>query len=149
MIYGDMNIYKSGRFSAGYTQEKAAELIGVSCRTLIAYEVYERIPSDNTVHKMIKVYKTRQLAYLHIKRNSDLGRYLPDVSFEDISKSVLALQIEMEDVICKERRIREIARDGCITEDESKDWKMIVKELNEMTGAALSLILMNNLSELV
>jgi DNA-binding XRE family transcriptional regulator len=149
MISGDINIYKSGRVSAGLTQEHAAELIGVSVRSLIAYEVYERIPSDNIVHRMIEIYKTRHLAYQHIKRNSDLGRYLPDVSFEDLPRGVIALQNEMEDVMCKSRRIREIARDGCISEEESKDWKMIVKELNEMTGAALSLMFLNNLSEMV
>lgn len=149
MITGDINIYKSGRITAGLTQEHAAELIGISVRSLIAYEVYERIPSDYIVHRMIEVYGTKHLAYIHIKRNSDLGRYLPDVNFNDLPKSVIALQLEMEDVISKERRIREIARDGCVSEDELNDWKMIVKELNEMAGAALSLLLMNNLSEMV
>lgn len=149
MIKDDMNIYKSGRIMAGYTQEKASELIGISCRSLIAYEVYERIPSDYVVHRMIEVYKAKYLAYLHIKRNSDLGRYFPEVNFEDLPISVIALQNEMEDVMCKERRIREIARDGRITEDETKDWKMIVKELNEMAAAALSLVFINNLSEMV
>ena len=38
------NIYQLSREAAGYTQEKAAELIGISVESLRSYELDKRIP---------------------------------------------------------------------------------------------------------
>jgi len=143
------NIYKFARLASCFTQEQASDMMGISKRSLIAYEVYERVPSDEMVHRMIKVYNTKYLAYLHLKQNSDLGRYLPELNFGELSQCVLRLQKEIRDVNRMSDRIVDISMDGYVSEIESRDWLKILKELDEMAGAAWTLTLMNNSKELV
>lgn len=143
------NIYKFARLSSCLTQEQASDMMGISKRTLISYEVYERVPSDEMVHRMIETYNTKYLAYMHLKRNSDLGRYLPDLHFGDLSQCVLRLQKEIKDVTCMHDRIVDIAVNGYIGEAQTKEWKLVLKELDDMAAAALTLIFMNNAKELV
>ena len=38
------NIYKAARRAAGFTQERASELLGVSVRSLADYETGQRLP---------------------------------------------------------------------------------------------------------
>ena len=52
------NIYQAARKVAGLTQEKAAEMIGISVRSLADYETGVRIPSNATVELMVMVTTT-------------------------------------------------------------------------------------------
>ena len=45
------NIYQAAREAAGMTQERAAELIGLSVESIRSYETEKRIPADETVIK--------------------------------------------------------------------------------------------------
>jgi DNA-binding XRE family transcriptional regulator len=143
------NIYKFARLSSQLTQEQASDMMGVSRRTLIAYEVYERVPSDEMVHRMIKIYNTKYLAYLHLKQNSDLGRYLPDLHFGELSQCVLRLQKEVRDVTKMNDKIVDIAMDGYVSDFEERDWNKILIKLDEVAAAAMSLIFLNNSRELI
>ena len=46
------NIYKICRKSAGFTQEAAAERLGISVESLRAYETGQRVPPDEVVETM-------------------------------------------------------------------------------------------------
>ncbi len=136
-----VNIYKTARKSAGYTQEQAAEILHVSPRTLSDYESGKTIPGDDIVCKMIEIYDANWLAYEHLKQSTEIGkRFLPDIDFTDLAKSVLKLQKEVRDLETVNDDMIDIACDGVIEEDERSKWKNVVKEISEMAGAALAVI---------
>jgi len=93
------NIYQAARLAAGITQERAAELICVSVRSIAAYEQGERIPADDIVVKMVEVYDTQFLAYQHLRINMELARgLLPEVKPTTLPLAILKLQKEIDDV---------------------------------------------------
>ena len=47
----------AARVNAGYTQQEACKLIGVSKNTLIAWESGKRIPKPDYIKKIEEVYK--------------------------------------------------------------------------------------------
>ena len=135
------NIYKTARKAAGLTQEQAAELLHVSVRSLTEYEAGRTIPPDDVVCRMVEVYNTRYLAYLHLKNSTEVGRrFLPELHLVDLPMSVLKLQKEVDDVTSIRRDIVEVVCDGKIDKEELHKWQNIVKELQEMIGAGLSVI---------
>ena len=50
------NLYQRARLSTGLTQERAAELLGLSPESLKQYEGGKTVPKDETVAKMVEVY---------------------------------------------------------------------------------------------
>lgn len=135
------NIYKAARKSAGLTQEQAAELLHVSVRSLAEYESGRTTPPDDVVCRMVEIYNTGYLAYLHLKNSTEVGRrFLPELHLVDLPMSVLKLQKEVDDVTSIRRDIVEVVCDGKIDKEELHKWQNIVKELQEMIGAGLSVI---------
>lgn len=135
------NIYKAARKSAGLTQEQAAEQLYISVRSLAEYEAGRTIPPDDVVCRMVEIYNTRYLAYLHLKNSTGVGRrFLPELHLVDLPMSVLKLQKEVDDVTSIRRDIVEVVCDGKIDKEELHKWQNIVKELQEMIEAGLSVI---------
>jgi len=136
-----MNIYKSARQNAGLTQEKAAEQLYISVRSLAEYEAGRTTPPDDVVCRMVEVYRTKYLAYLHLKNSTEVGRrFLPDLLILDLPRSVLKLQKEVKDVTDINPCMVDVACDGTIEDHEQKIWQNIEKELMEMVGAGLSVV---------
>ena len=50
------NIYRTARIVAGFTQEKAAEMLGISVRSLADYETGVRLPPNDVVNDMVMCY---------------------------------------------------------------------------------------------
>lgn len=71
--------YKTCRESSGIKQDDAAAYLNVSCRTLSDYENGKAKVPDDIVDKMSELYRAPILAWWHLKTNSILGKYLPDV----------------------------------------------------------------------
>ena len=72
-MYGQYeNIYKTTRRKAGYTQEAAAERLGISVESVRAYETGQRIPPNHIVDLMSILYHSQQLAYLHLHESNVL-----------------------------------------------------------------------------
>jgi len=135
------NIYKIARRLACLTKEKAAELLYISVRSLSEYEAGRTIPADETVCRMIEVYGTDWLAYEHLKQSTEVGRrYLPDIDFTDLAKSVLRLQKEVQDVHRINSDMIMVACDGVVHEHEQEIWNKVTKEVMEMVGAGLGVI---------
>lgn len=131
-------IYQIARQSAGYTQEKAAELIDVSVESIRAYESTRR-PPDNVVVRMIEVYGTPHLAYQHLK-GSELGqRYIPKIEIRDLPTALLRLQKEATEAIKLRDDLIGMACDGIITEVERPHWDAILKELEDVSEAIMAL----------
>lgn len=140
MMQNNSNIYQAARMSAGITQERAAELIGTSVRSIAAYEVGERIPAEDTVVKMIEIYGTQFLAYQHLRSNMELARsFLPDVCPTNLPMAILRLQKEINDFLRMRDDMTDIVCDGVITAEEMPRWNEIQKELDDVCRAILSL----------
>ena len=134
------NIYQAARMAAGITQERAAELLSVSVRSIAAYEQEERIPADDIVVKMIEVYDTQFLAYQHLRVNMELAKgILPDVQPTTLPLAIIKLQKEVNDFLHLRDDMMEITCDGIITEDELPRWQEICKELDDICQAIISL----------
>jgi transcriptional regulator with XRE-family HTH domain len=134
------NIYQAARMAAGMTQERAAELLGCSVRTIAAYEQDERIPFYDTVDRMIDIYQTPFLAVQNLRANAALARQvLPAVQPTNLSQAFLHLQKEMNDFLKLRDEMLDIVDDGVIDPAERPQWDAIVKELNDICQAIVAL----------
>lgn len=140
MIQSDKNIYQAARMSAGFTQERAAELLCTSARTVSAYEAGERIPADDIIVRMIEIYGTPFLAYQHLRNNMEIARnILPDVNPENLPVAILRVQKEINDFLRVRDEMLEITCDGIIDASEHPRWDVICKELDDICQAIITL----------
>lgn len=134
------NIYQIARESVGITQEKAAELLDISVESIRAYEGFKRIPPNKVVVGMIEIYDSRFLAYQHIKNASeDLQDYIPNINIKDLPSAILRLQKEVSDFIKVKDDLIDITCDGVIDSEERPRYDRIVKELDDIVEAIMSL----------
>jgi len=63
-------IYKICRDQAGYTQERAAELLPCSVRALARYESGECVVPDELAYRMVRLYNSQFLAVEHLRNVS-------------------------------------------------------------------------------
>ena len=140
MVQEYRNIYQIARESTGLTQEKASELMDISVDSLRAYEGGKRVPPDKVVIKMIEIYDTQYLAYQHLKTSAEIGqKYLPNIEIRELPVAILKLQKEVTDFIkCKDLMI-EITCDGIIDDSERPQWNEIMKELDDVVEAIMTL----------
>ena len=137
----DENIYRRARMSAGLTQERAAEKLGISVESIKAYESYTRLPPFDVVDGMVIVYDTQYLAYQHTRIVSGAVKVVPEVEQLDLPRAALRL-INKTMAFADKRRDRDllaIAEDGVIDEAERPLFEAIVTELDELIKAALEL----------
>lgn len=136
------NIYRSARLTAGLTQERWAEYLGISPDAVRQYEGGVIMPSDDVVTRMAEVSGQHILAYWHLVRKSRLAAdILPELGEEKgLPEAVLALLIQIEDF--REdglRRLTRIAADGKISEDEAEDYESALRQITELVRRAYAL----------
>lgn len=136
-----INIYQKARESVGLTQEKAAERIGVSIESIRMYEGGKRIPPDDVVFRMIDIYNTQYLAYQHLRENViTASAVMPmNIKVTDLPQAILRIQKEITDFLQIRDEMISITYDGIISADERPRWNVIVKELNDIMEAIMSL----------
>lgn len=135
------NIYKNARQSAGYTQERWAEVLGISIESVRLYETGRSLPSDEVATMMSEIALMPVLCYRHLLAKSRVANdILPEVDQVDLPRAVLQL-------ICRMRRfgeknltdkLMEIAEDGRVDEFERAQFDQIVEELGEIIQAAMT-----------
>lgn len=139
------NIYQTARKIAGFTQERAAELLTLSTRSLADYETGLRLPPNDVVDRMVTVYNSQLLAVQHLRASTQFAReLLPDVQMMTLPEAVLTL-IDAVYAFADDRLDRElidIARDGVISEDERERFDRVVDKIKGITAAALALVSM-------
>lgn len=133
------NIYQIARESAGITQEKAAELIDISVESIRAYESGRRIPPGNVVIRMVDIYDARYLAYQHLKAEEVGQKYLPEIDVKDLPSAILRLQKEVTDFLKSRDELIDITCDGIISAEEMPRYQRILKELDDIVAAIMSL----------
>ena len=114
----DKTIYKTCREAAGYTQERAAELLNLSVRQLARFEAGELIPGDDIAYSMVMLYDSQYLAVQHLRSASHLAATIR--LFNSFSRWADKR---------RDRQLLEIAEDGVIDEEERPMFDEIVREL--------------------
>lgn len=135
------NIYKAARLVAGYTQERAAEMLNLSVRSIADYETGVRLPPNDVVNDMVMVYNSQLLGIKHLQLSSQTARtLLPDVQNMRLPEAVLtfidAIYDFSDDKMARE--LIDIARDGKIDESERLRFEKIVEKLNVISAAAMA-----------
>lgn len=137
------NIYKKARMAAGITQERAAELLDISTRSLADYEAGVRFPPDWLVSAMLDVYNLQILAVQHLRLSAQLARnIIPDVPDLCLSQAALTFVDAVYD-FAEDRLTRElidIAKDGRVSEEEQERFATVVKRINELTATAMAIV---------
>lgn len=136
------NIYKRARRARGYTQESAAERLGISVESLRAYETGQRVPPTEVVELMVICYDAQYLGYQHLREtNAIYGRVVPEVPKMD----VLAASARLTNRIFEfaenhsANRLMRIAEDNVIDGTERGEFDAIMEDLQEIVSAALAL----------
>ncbi len=129
------NIYRNARQTAGLTQERWAEYLGISPEAVRQYEGGIIMPGDEVVLKMAEVSGMHILAYWHLVRKSRLAaKILPELEEQKgLPEAVLGLLIQLDDF--REdgmKQLVRIAADGKIDEDETEEYLRILEQLREL-----------------
>ena len=125
------NIYKKPREIAGYSQERAAELLDISVESLRAYETGRRVPPGEVVVRMMDLYNCQYLAVSHLRSSEACASFLPDVKLQDLPTAILRLQKELNDFL-------DITCDGVISPEERPRWERVLKELDDVSAAIMA-----------
>ena len=133
------NLYKRARLSTGMSQERAAELLGLSPESLKQYEGGRRVPPDETVARMVEVYRLPWLALEHSRATDTLG-VLPEVEPRPLPMASIALRNRLHDATGRLDALLRIAEDGRIDDTERPEFDAIVAELRETMAAIYQVI---------
>lgn len=130
--------YKRCRKMAGLTQEQASEPIGVEVRRLSDYENGAKVP-DDVVGMMADTYDAPLLAIWHMKENSPLGRFLPNV-IETQTNNDLGFQtvLAKKDTDKAEGYIVAILEDGQLTIEDMPNVEAYIISIDAAIGKLLS-----------
>lgn len=136
------NIYRNARVTAGLTQERWAEYLGISPDSVRKYEGGEMQPSDEIVLRMAEISGQLILPYWHLTRKSRIAAaILPELDeAKGLPEAVLALLIQMDDF--REggmQKLLRIAADGKVDESESADYESAIQQLSVLVSRAMSL----------
>ena len=135
------SLYKVCRVSAGFTQEQAAELLGVAPRTLSDYENDKARVPDDIVAAMADVYNAPLIVYYHLKHFSPLGKYLPEIQ-EPQTNGDMAFQaiIARDELGPAVDCIKRLVADGVIDSDEESEFAECIHALRKVYGKILSVV---------
>ena len=125
------NLYQRARKATYFSQEEAAELLGLSAESMKQYESGRRTPSDDTVLPWLELE--------HAKATDRLG-VLPDVHIQPLPTASITLANRFRRASDQIYTLLEIAEDGIIDERERPEFDAIVADLRETIAAAYQVI---------
>jgi transcriptional regulator with XRE-family HTH domain len=134
--------YKTCRESAGIKQDDAAAYLSISCRTLSDYENNKARVPDDIVDSMAELYRSPLLAWWHLKTNSVLGKYLPDVIVPKTEVDMVFQGILAKDKLSPiVEGIKEIMSDGTIDVLEEEELDDHIDDMRIVNNKLTSIIL--------
>ena len=136
------NIYVSARHTAGMTQERWAEALGLSVEAVRQYETDRILPSDGVVARMAELSMLPPLGYWHLRHKSELAAAeLPPVERLPLAQAVVQLLAAMRDFAEQHREdaLLRIAADGQVDLGEEARFRAIVRDLHGIVQAALQI----------
>lgn len=132
------NDYKTARKFAGLTQERWAEAIGCSVRSIRDYETGVQIPPDDIVLSMCEISGHVAVAYWHMRNKSPLAaEVLPEVEQLPLPQAVVQLLCAINNFKDYHGDLLSLAADGKITTSEAAAWENIVARLDAVIRAAI------------
>ena len=134
-----LNPYQRARKTTCFTQEQAAERLGLSTESLKQYELGKRVPSNAVVWQMVQIYDTSWLALEHLRDTSEALGVLPEMTVQSLPTAAIQLINRVLDFADRhrDRQLLRIAEDGVIDEAERPEFDDIVRDLDGIVGAAL------------
>ena len=88
------NIYQDARRTAGLTQERWAELLGISVDAVRQYETDRITPSDEVALRMAEAAGQQIICYWHLLHKSRVAaELLPDLDRRKLPEAVLTLLV--------------------------------------------------------
>lgn len=136
------NICKIARTATSQSQERFAEMIGVSYDAVRQYEAGIIMPSDEVVTSMIEVAGMPVLGYWHLLNKSRVASdLLPEVDRLPLPQAVIQLILRVQEFEARHRSqdLMQIAQDGRIDPREREIYNDIVDELEVIVQAAMQL----------
>lgn len=141
METGYVNIYFSARKTAGLTQERWAELLGLSVDAVGQYERDVILPSDEVVLRMAEAAGQQIVCYWHLLHKSRVaGTVLPAVEAKPLPQAVLGLLDRLE--YFSRRGMKDLIRigaDGKVDRQEAEIYDLCLRDLRELIQAAYEL----------
>ena len=136
------NISRIARDTAGLTQERWAENLGISVEAVRQYEAGTIMPGDDIVLQMAEISGQLILPYRHLVRKSRVAAaILPELDDElGLSETVLSLLIQIDDF--REdglRKLTRIAADGKVSQEEADTYDEAMRQLQRLVALAMSL----------
>ena len=135
------NIYQDARRTAGLTQERWAELLGISVDAVRQYEIDRILPSDEVVLRMAEAAGQQIICYWHLIHKSRVAaQLLPELDRKRLPEAVLSLLVAVrhfqDDGM---RELTRIAADGKISPEEQADYMTAMEQLQSVVREALHL----------
>ena len=135
------NIYRNARRTSGLTQERWAELLGVSAEAVRQYEAGIILPGDEIAVKMAEACGQHIVCYWHLLNKSRAAAsVLPELRQRALPEAVLTLLAKVKDFQSDglEDLLR-IAADGRVDESERELYGAALRQLRELITAAWEL----------
>ncbi len=133
------NIYLDARRTAGLTQERWAEVLGISVEAVRLYESGTNMPSDGVVLRMAEAAGQHIICYWHLLRKSRVAAdILPEVREKALPEAVLDLLCRLKEFSADgmEDLIR-IAADGRVDASEREPYICAMNQLRALVSAGL------------
>ncbi len=136
------NIYFNARVAAGYTQERWAEMIGVSTEAVRQYEAGKILPSDDVAMRMAEAANLLILGYWHLREKSRAAAdLLPEVRLLSLTQATVQLIARVREYSRKhtEDTLLQIVEDGTVSPEEQGNFEEVLAELDGIVQTALQL----------
>ena len=133
------NLYYNARRTAGLTQERWAEALGISVESVRLYEGGVNMPSDEIALRMAEVAGQQIICYWHLLQKSKAAAcLLPQVEKKPLPESVLTLLVKLKVFLHDGMQdLTRIAADGHVDEAECKAYAHAIQQLRELLAAGM------------
>jgi predicted transcriptional regulator len=133
------NIYYNARRTSGLTQERWAEVLGISVESVRLYEGGVNMPSDTIVLRMAEVAGQQIICYWHLLNKSRVASaLLPEIQRKPLPEAVLNLLVKLRDFSEDGMTdLQRIAVDGRVDPLEREPFEYAMKQLRELVAAGL------------
>lgn len=135
------NLYYNARKTAGLTQERWAEMLGISVDAVRQYEGGRILPSDVVALRMAEVAGQTIVCYWHLLNKSRVAAaMLPEIKEKALPEAVLDLLVKIRDF--QEDGMQDLTRiaaDGMVLPEERDPFEYAMRQLRELIAAGLHL----------
>ena len=136
------NIYYNARKTAGMTQARWAEMLGVAEESVRRYEAGTMMPADDIVLRMADLSGLQILGTWHLRLKSAVAAdVLPEVQRLPLAQAVVQLLDAIDEFTEKHhaRTLISIAADGKVLPEEQEEFDRVVRDLQPLIRAALQI----------